>query len=72
MQDLQGLTIIKKDIQIEKYKDCFIILNRKDNWKDTLEHELTHFVQKTVGFNKTEQQIKQSNKFNNFIYLINF
>ena len=35
--------------------------------KDSLEHELTHFVQKTVGFNKTEQQIKQSNKFNNFI-----
>lgn len=52
VQDLQGLTIIKKDIQIEKYKDCFIILNRKDNWKDTLEHEFKHFIQRVCSFDK--------------------
>lgn len=52
VQDLQGLTIIKKDIQIEKYKDCFIILNKKDNWKDTLEHEFKHFIQRVCSFDK--------------------
>ena len=52
MQDLQGLTIIKKYIQIEKYKDCFIILNRKDNWKDTLEHKFKHFIQRVCSFDK--------------------
>lgn len=52
VQDLQGLTIIKKNIQIEKYKDCFIILNRKDNWKDTLEHEFKHFIQRVCSFDK--------------------
>ncbi len=35
--------------------------------KDSLEHELTHFVQKTVGLNKTKTQIKDSNKLNDFI-----
>lgn len=52
VQDLQGLTIIKKNIQIEKYKDCFIILNKKDNWKDTLEHEFKHFIQRVCSFDK--------------------
>ena len=52
VQDFQGLTIIKKDIQIEKYKDCFIILNKKDNWKDTLEHEFKYFIQRVCSFDK--------------------
>ena len=50
--NLQGLTIIKQNIQFEKYKDCFIILNKKDNWKDTLEHEFKHFIQRVCSFDK--------------------
>ncbi len=52
INNLQGLTIIKQNIQFEKYKDCFIILNKKDNWKDTLEHEFKHFIQRVCSFDK--------------------
>ena len=37
-------------------KNSFIFLNRdklENKWKDTLEHELTHFIQRIVGFNKS-------------------
>jgi len=46
-----GLTIIKRDLHIEKYKDCFIFINQiNDNFKDTLEHEFTHFIQRICNF----------------------
>ncbi len=37
-------------------KNSFIFLNRDklgNKWKDTLEHELTHFIQRIVGFDKS-------------------
>lgn len=48
-------------------KNSFIFLNRDklgNKWKDTLEHELTHFIQRIVGFDKS-----LSKTFNNeFLY----
>ena len=74
VQDLQGLTIIKKDIQIEKYKDCFIILNKKDNWKDTLEHEFKHFIQRVCSFDKSLPKIVKSelNDLNSVLFFNHF
>lgn len=48
-----GLTIIKKFIEIEDYKDCLIFINKNNkHWKDTLEHEFTHFIQRICSFDK--------------------
>lgn len=55
------------DLRNNKFfeNNCLIYISLKTEFiKDSLEHELTHFVQKTVGFNKTETQIKQNNRFN--------
>ena len=42
-----GLTLAKRKDNLPFY----IIINRYENltWKDTLEHELTHFIQKLIG-----------------------
>lgn len=70
--DLQGLTVIKQNIQFEKYKDCFIILNQKDNWKDTLEHEFKHFIQRVCSFDKSLPKIvKNDVNDSNSIQILN-
>lgn len=72
--DLQGLTVIKQNIQFEKYKDCFIILNKKDNWKDTLEHEFKHFIQRVCSFDKSLPKIVKSelNDLNSVLFFNHF
>lgn len=58
--DTQGLTIIKKDIQFEKYKDCFIFISNTNGWKDTLEHEFKHFIQRVCSFDKSLPKVFDS------------
>lgn len=58
------------DLKNNKFfqENCLIYVSLKTEFiKDSLEHELTHFVQKTVGFNKTENKIKEDDKLNTFI-----
>lgn len=51
-----GLTLAKRKDNLPFY----IIINRYDNltWKDTLEHELTHFIQKLIGNNISLPKVK--------------
>lgn len=51
-----GFTLSEIDMNSAVNKNSFIFLNRdklKNKWKDTLEHELTHFIQRIVGFDKS-------------------
>lgn len=52
-----GLTIIKHDLDIDKYKDCFIFINNVSNFKDVLEHEFTHFIQRICNFDPNLPQV---------------
>lgn len=57
-----GLTIIKKNIQIQKYKDCFIYINKSNNqWKDTLQHQFKHFIQRVCSFDQNLPKVYQNN-----------
>ena len=51
-----GLTLAKRKDNLPLY----IIINRYENltWKDTLEHELTHFIQKLIGNNVSLPKVK--------------
>ena len=51
-----GLTLAKRKDNLPLY----IIINRYENltWKDTLEHELTHFIQKFIGNNVSLPKVK--------------
>lgn len=55
-QEVTGITSTLK-IFDKTYKDVFIFINQnkivKRSWTSTLEHELTHFVQRIVGFDKS-------------------
>lgn len=62
----------KTDAEIEDdlffKRNCLIFVSLKGEFlKDSLEHELTHFVQKTVGFRKIEDSIKSAEAFRSFI-----
>lgn len=53
LKDANGLTILRENLQFERFKDCVIYLNFKNkDWKDTLEHELKHFIQRICSFDK--------------------
>lgn len=58
------------DLKNNKFfeNNCLIFISLKCEFiKDSLEHELTHFIQKTVGVSKTVyNSIKNDNKFNSF------
>lgn len=52
-KNANGVTILKENLQFEQFKDCVIYLNFKNkDWKDTLEHELKHFIQRICSFDK--------------------
>lgn len=49
-----GLTIIKRNIDIEEYKDCLIFIKESnENFKDTVEHEFTHFIRRICKYDKS-------------------
>lgn len=62
-----AITLSEINLSSAINKNSFIFLNRdklRNKWKDTLEHELTHFIQRIVGFDKS-----LSKTFNNeFLY----
>lgn len=63
LRDSNGLTILRENLQFEKFKDCVIYLNFKNkDWKDTLEHELKHFIQRICSFDKHLPMIMTLNK----------
>lgn len=62
-RDSNGLTILRENLQFERFKDCVIYLNFKNkDWKDTLEHELKHFIQRICSFDKHLPMIMTLNK----------
>lgn len=66
-RDSNGLTILRENLQFERFKDCVIYLNFKNkDWKDTLEHELKHFIQRICSFDKHLPTIMTLNKDNLF------
>lgn len=66
-RDSNGLTILRENLQFERFKDCVIYLNFKNkDWKDTLEHELKHFIQRICSFDKHLPMIMTLNKNNIF------
>lgn len=68
-EDLGGVTSV-----FEKNR-AFIFINQNriinDSWKETLEHELTHFIQKIIGINKTLKRTKLSPTIDYNFYLNN-
>lgn len=62
-RNANGVTILRENLQFEQFKDCVIYLNFKNNdWKDTLEHELKHFIQRICSFDKHLPTIMTLNK----------
>lgn len=57
-KDLSSPKILDKNIVILINRD---LIQLDQSWKDALEHELTHFIQRIVGFNKTLQKRIQYN-----------
>lgn len=57
-KDLSSPKILDKNVVILINRD---LIQLDQSWKDTLEHELTHFIQRIVGFNKTLQKRIQYN-----------
>lgn len=58
------------DLKNNKFfqENCLIYISLKAEFiKDSLEHELTHFVQKTVGISNIENEIKKNDKLNTFV-----
>ena len=58
-----------KDISNNTFfkNNCLIYISLKCQFiKDSLQHQLTHFIQKTVGLNKSLTKIYNDEKFNSF------
>ena len=57
-KNVKGITSSLKIFDnINSYKNIFIFINQdkivKRSWTTTLEHELTHFIQRVIGYEKT-------------------
>ena len=57
-KNVKGITSSLKIFDnINSYKNIFIFINQdkivKRSWSTTLEHELTHFIQRVIGYEKT-------------------
>ena len=68
MKKSDGLTIIKRDLDFENHKDCLIYISSTvDNFKDVMEHEFTHFIQRVCQFDEElpkvyDHSLKAENK----------
>ena len=67
---LFGLTIIKRQLDINQYKDCLIFIEETNkNFKDTMQHQFTHFIQRICMFDQKLPKI-YPNKLNKNIQKI--